>query len=109
MFSFTKEEKKVVLFLAAVALLGLGINFTLKVNTQIKRIVKPQVDLVMIDINKITLEDLSSHKIISKQLAQNIIEYRSAHGPFKRFEDLNEVKGIGDYRLNKLKEIFFVE
>lgn len=109
MFDFTKEEKKVILFLMAVAVLGLGINFTLKVNAQIKRVVKPQADIVMIDINKVAPEELFSHKIISKHLAQNIIEYRNTYGPFKRLEDLKKVKGIGDYRLSKLKEIFIVE
>lgn len=109
MFNLTRQEQQVILFLGALALIGVGIGFGLKVNARLERIMKPQEESVKIDINKAALEDLAASRIISGKLAQEIVEYRAAQGLFKSMEDLEEVKGIGKYRLEKLKEVFYVE
>lgn len=109
MFDFTQQERQVILFLSAMALIGIGAGFGLKVNARLERIMKPQEESVKVDINKAALEDLAASRIISGKLAQEIVGYRAAHGPFKSMEGLEEVKGIGKYRLEKLKEVFYVE
>ena len=55
------------------------------------------------DLNRATAEDLEAIPGIGPALAQRIIEYRQAHGPFKKVEDLREVSGIGPPNLQKLK------
>lgn len=109
MLGFTREERRVTLFLIAIALIGVGINFSLKVNSRITRIIKVGEEITKIDINLASEEDLILNRIVSAKLAKNIIAYRNSHGPFRTPEELKEVKGIGNYRLKKLKEIFFVE
>jgi competence protein ComEA len=56
-----------------------------------------------IDLNQATAEDLDAIPGIGPALAQRIVDYRKAHGPFKQVEDLREVSGIGPENLQKLK------
>ena len=48
-----------------------------------------------LDLNRATAEDLDAVPGIGPALAQRIVDYRKAHGPFKQIEDLREVSGIG--------------
>ena len=108
MFSFTSQERQVVLFLIATALVGIGINFALKVNTNIERVVKTGSHIAQIDINKASYEDLLNAGGIGPSLAKKIIAYRASHGTFNSLEELKEIKGIGANRVEKLEEILFV-
>jgi competence ComEA-like helix-hairpin-helix protein len=56
-----------------------------------------------IDLNRATAEDLDAIPGLGPALAQRIVDYRKAHGPFKKIEDLREVSGIGIQNLQKLK------
>ena len=56
-----------------------------------------------IDLNRATAEDLDAIPGIGPALAQRIVDYRKAHGPFKQVEDLMEVSGVGPQNLQKLK------
>jgi len=109
MFAFTPQERKVILFLASVALLGLGVNFTVKVNSRAKRFVQVDNRITKINLNKAGLEDMLSVRAISLKLANSILAYRNAKGSFSDIEELKEIKGIGDYRYEKLKDLFYVE
>lgn len=40
-------------------------------------------------------------KGIGEKKAQDIVDYRTEHGPFKTVSDLGNVKGIGDATLKK--------
>jgi competence protein ComEA len=56
-----------------------------------------------IDLNRATAEDLDALPGLGPALAKRIVEYRQAHGPFKKIEDLREVSGVGPQNLEKLK------
>jgi competence protein ComEA len=62
-----------------------------------------------IDINKANDEELLRVNGLTLKLAEKIIEYRKANGRFKSINELKDIKGIGDYRFQKLKDLFFVE
>ena len=61
------------------------------------------------NLNEITAEQLDELPGIGPALAERIIAHRDANGPFVRIEQLNDVKGIGDKTMEKLKPYLFVE
>lgn len=109
MFNLTPEERKVTLFLLVLAFCGLILNNLIKVNCQVERIINPPVGLAKINLNKVNLQDLVKLKCIPVKLSQRILEYRTQRQEFSSLDELKEVKGIGEKRYEKLKEIFFVE
>ena len=56
-----------------------------------------------IDLNRASAEDLDAIPGLGPALAKRIVDYRQAHGPFKKVEDLREVSGVGPQNLEKLK------
>lgn len=56
-----------------------------------------------VDLNTATAAQLESLPGIGPKTAQRIIEYREKNGPFKKIEDLMNVKGIGEKSFLKLK------
>jgi competence protein ComEA len=109
MFNLTLQERKVVLFLISMASLGVGINFALKVNAPLKKFVQVDNWITKVDLNQVSLEGLLDIPGINSKLAKNIITYRNTKGAFKDMEELKQVKGIGDYKYEKLKDLFFIE
>jgi competence ComEA-like helix-hairpin-helix protein len=109
MFNLTFEERKVILFLVSVAFLGLGVSFAVKVNSRVKKFIHAEAGISRIDINKADLRELLATRAIPLKLAKNIIAYRDEKGAFRDIRELKEIKGIGDYRYGKLKELFFIE
>jgi competence ComEA-like helix-hairpin-helix protein len=56
-----------------------------------------------IDLNRARAEDLAAVPGLGPALAQRILAYRRAHGPFKKMDDLAQVPGISSEKLEKLK------
>lgn len=104
MFGLTRQERRVILFLISVVLVNIGLNFAIKVNSRIEKFIQAGDIISKIDINQATCEDLLNIKGISPKLAQNIIAYRDKNGSFRELEDLKEVKGIGEFRYDKIKD-----
>jgi len=109
MFNFTPEEKKVILFLLVVAFCGIALSNLAKLNYRVKKLFSPDVRLAKIDLNKISLTELLKTRCLPLKTSQRIIEYRLKHGDFISLEGLKEIKGIGEQRYEKLKDLFFVE
>jgi competence ComEA-like helix-hairpin-helix protein len=109
MSDFTPEERRVAVFLLAVAFCGLTLNILAKFNSGVKKMICPPMQLSRIDLNKISLEELIEVRCMPENLVQGILSYRRQHGDFRSLEQLKEVRGIGERRYERLKEIFFVE
>ena len=56
-----------------------------------------------IDINTATLEQLETLPGIGPAIAQRIVDYRQANGPFTSIEQIKDVSGIGDALFERLK------
>ena len=63
----------------------------------------------VVDINAATMEELQTIPGIGESYAARIIEYRNAHGGFEYESDLLNVEGIGEKKLEKIKEYIRIE
>ncbi|MCX5714423.1 MAG: helix-hairpin-helix domain-containing protein [Candidatus Omnitrophica bacterium] len=109
MLILTNQEKQVILFLSVLALAGIMISFLAKINSRVEGAIRVEDKLIKIDLNKAGMEELMATRAVSEKLSQKIIQYRQEHGEFKNIEEIKEVKGVGENRFAKLKELFFVE
>jgi competence protein ComEA len=56
-----------------------------------------------VDINSATWIEWLQLEGIGEVLARRIVEYRDLHGPFQTIDDLNNVRGIGDAKLEAMR------
>jgi competence protein ComEA len=62
----------------------------------------------LIDINAARAVDLETLPRIGPSIAQRIVEYREANGPFKTIEDIQDVPGIGPSTFEGIKDLITV-
>jgi competence protein ComEA len=62
-----------------------------------------------VSINRASTAELESLPGIGPTLAQRIVDYREANGPFTSIEQLTEVKGIGEATLDELRPYIALE
>ncbi|MDD2701660.1 MAG: helix-hairpin-helix domain-containing protein [Sideroxydans sp.] len=56
-----------------------------------------------VDLNTASVEELQAVKGIGVSKAEAIVQHRKQHGPFKRVEELDEVKGFGKKSVERLR------
>lgn len=113
MFSLTHQERKVLIFIGILILIG-SILRMLNLNAiredlsfdRNKSVISENTGLSkIVNINAATSEDLESISGIGKVIASRIIDYRNQFGPFDNLEDLKKIKGIGDKKIERLKKL----
>jgi len=57
-----------------------------------------------VNINTASAEELTALPGIGPSYAQRIVEHREKNGPFKRLEDLLNVRGIGDKTFERIRD-----
>ncbi|MCL2828715.1 MAG: helix-hairpin-helix domain-containing protein [Oscillospiraceae bacterium] len=62
-----------------------------------------------ININTADANQLTTLPGVGPVLAERIIAHREAHGPFQIVEELTDVSGIGDQRLEDIRPLVTVE
>ncbi len=60
---------------------------------------------VRVSLNRASQEELEKLPGVGPVLAERIVRWRTRHGPFRRWEDLLEVEGVGERKLQSLKEV----
>ncbi|MCU0652571.1 MAG: helix-hairpin-helix domain-containing protein [Candidatus Omnitrophica bacterium] len=103
MFNLTRQERQVILFLLSVALFGTGVKLFSRM--------LPAKACVFEDITKINLNSADKNLLmavpgIQDKIAQRIIEFRQEHSGFSSIEELRQIKGITNARLEKIKNYF---
>jgi len=58
----------------------------------------------IVNINTATAKDLEALPGVGPKTAERIVEYRQKNGPFKKIEELMNVRGLGEKNFLKLKE-----
>ena len=101
---FTDKERKAIVFLCAVFLLGAALKIG-QVNYRYNNgVASKQKVIVKININSACLEELKTVPSIGPKTAHKIIQYRQQKGSFSSLDDLKEIKGIGDKKINIIKD-----
>ena len=63
----------------------------------------------VVNINTADAAQLSNLPRVGLKVAQRIVEYRTAHGPFARTSDLMQVKGFGQKSFDRISAYLTVE
>lgn len=85
-------------------LLGLGIMAFTPLNpASVHAAPEAAVNAQVVSVNRATAEELQTVRGIGPALASRIVDYRSQNGPFNTLTDLQDVKGIGSKKFNKIK------
>ncbi len=66
-------------------------------------------EIPKIDLNTATRSQLDGLPGIGPVIAERILELREKSGPFKRIEDLMNIRGIGEKKFLKLKDLITVK
>lgn len=122
MFNLTTQEKKVLITLSIFAILGLAVlgyrNYIARPQFKVvpTRLKSTEVDYQAlikqkrtVNINTADVKKIETLPSIGPTLAKEIVDYRSAHGPFIFKDDLMKVKGIGPKKFDEIKEYITLE
>ena len=110
MFAMTKEERQVILFLLAVGITGLGIQFYLKTHCREKLVYAGEFSrLGKINLNKADKATLQIIPGIGEKLSERIIDYRAQHQGFLSVEELKTIKGITGKRYEIIQNSLYIE
>lgn len=74
------------------------------VRQALERKIKQPESLILINPNTASAAELQRLPGIGEKMAARIISYRQKHGPFRRPEDLLNIKGIGPKSLQKIRK-----
>ena len=83
--------------------------FTATVTVTAEHALPPEeVEVTLVDLNTAEAEELATLPGIGEGLAKRIVAYRTEHGPFEGPEGLMEVSGIGEKKLEELRDYITV-
>ena len=85
-------------------------DYTVSVQEQVGEITVLPRAVTLVNVNTATAEELETLTGIGPVLAQSILDYRAEHGDFQTAEELLNVKGIGEAKLEGFRaQITFTE
>lgn len=85
--------------------IGRSINNTLEIPAPVQRNEEVNIYFTsddLLNLNAMTKEQLMMLPGIGETLAERIIDYRRANGPFQTIEDLMNVDGIGEKKVEQI-------
>ncbi len=109
MLNMTAQERRVIVFIAALALIGTGLDFAKKSFPGAKPIASFSSNIGKININRADDETLRLLPGVGKTIAARIIAYRQQKGPFKEIEELKNIQSVTLRRYEQLKDAVCIE
>jgi len=112
MFYLTTQERKTIIFILALLILGIGLDFFKKKTNRADLINYKLLEgrlFEKVDINRASFSELNTIPGVGEKVAYSIIAYRKSNGGFKNIEELKRIKGIKDRKLEKLKKYITIE
>jgi len=105
---FTPQERRVIIFICGIILLGVCISHVLKRITPLKTIICHDHDFGKINLNTAVKDDLKSIRGIGDKLAGRILEYRIRQGAIKDVEEIRNIRGITNEKMEEIKKAVFI-
>lgn len=81
------------------------LNGLIELNHEDVLVIPSKTEKKLISINTADMDQLIELPGIGQSTAKKIIEYRNNNGLFQNIEELKNIKGIGEAKFNKLKEL----
>ncbi len=112
MFCLTPNERKALLFVAFLILSG-SLLRVLKLNSdknpQILKSAKAAQEKTPLNINTASKDQLKTIPGIGPVTAQRILDFRKTYGFFENADDLKKIKGIGDKKIEIIKQYILLK
>jgi len=102
---FTDSEKRVIIFIIVVLLIGSVIRYLYPEDIRTEEPISP----FPININIATKDELKLLPGIGDTYAERIINFREEFGKFNKKEDLMKVKGIGVKKFKNIEDKIIIE
>ena len=107
MLCLTPQERKALIFLCGLVLLGFVLKLSFRENLSSLAVFLQSEEKTLsftVNVNTAGVDELVRIPGIGLVTAQKIISYRKLNGRFNKAEDLTGVKGIGSYKLQAIKK-----
>ncbi|MBU2103255.1 MAG: helix-hairpin-helix domain-containing protein [Candidatus Omnitrophota bacterium] len=107
MFTLTARERKALLFIALVIIVGAAVRYywiKTKTNAPVSYVERQAAPTTLINVNNAHAEDLEKIPGIGPELARRIIAFRAQNGTFKTLSDLTKIKGIGAKKVKAIEK-----
>lgn len=108
MLVFSRPERHFILGLLFLGLFCTGLSYHQKISSNLIETIEIKERHAVIDINTAGANELERLPGVGPVLAGNIIAYRETAGEFKNIEELKNVKGIGDKKFGKIKDLVVI-
>ncbi|MCA9406430.1 MAG: ComEA family DNA-binding protein [Candidatus Omnitrophica bacterium] len=109
---FTKHERLILLFCAAVFFVGSGLNYLMKKYPETADIINfidsPRSHWT-VNINTADQRELVAVPYIGEYTAKKILEYRAKHGPFDSIHQLKNIPGIRIKNFERFKDYVYAD
>ena len=104
--SITKQERLALFFLAGVVLCGSVLRYSLKINPRLFHYIDYMDNLpqpMKLNINEASRQQLIDLPDIGATMAERIISYREEQGEIQTVNDLRNIKGMTEKRIENIK------
>ena len=112
MFYLTSQERKTIIFIFCLLILGIGLDFFKKKTNRTKLVDYEVLEgrlFKRVDINRASVSELTTIPGVGRKLACSIVDFRKFNCGFTRIEELKKIRGIKDKKLEQIRKYITLE